>query len=166
LKQIQETASAKGKTFAIIADEAHSSQTGNTASELKKVLSDEDWKSLQDGGEVDIEDVLAAEMANRADPKNISFFAYTATPKAKTMELFGRIGESGKPEPFHVYTMQQAIEEGFILDVLQNYTPYKLAFKLTHNGEEYDSESISKEAKNIFVKGSITDVKNEFQVNN
>lgn len=145
LKQIQETASAKGKTFAIIADEAHSSQTGNTASELKKVLSDEDWKSLQDGGEVDIEDVLAAEMANRADPKNISFFAYTATPKAKTMELFGRIGESGKPEPFHVYTMQQAIEEGFILDVLQNYTPYKLAFKLTHNGEEYDSESISKE---------------------
>jgi type I restriction enzyme R subunit len=59
--------------------------------------------------------------------------------------LFGRIGESGRPEPFHVYTMQQAIEEGFILDVLQNYTPYKLAFKLTHNGEEYDSESISKE---------------------
>jgi type I restriction enzyme, R subunit len=145
LKQIQETASAKGKTFAIIADEAHSSQTGNTASELKKVLSDEDWKSYQDGGEVDVEDVLAAEMANRADPKNISFFAYTATPKAKTMELFGRVGESGKPEPFHVYTMQQAIEEGFILDVLQNYTPYKLAFKLTHNGEEYDSESISKE---------------------
>lgn len=145
LKQIQETASAKGKTFAIIADEAHSSQTGNTASELKKVLSDEDWKSLQDGGEVDVEDVLAAEMANRADPKNISFFAYTATPKAKTMELFGRIGDSGKPESFHVYTMQQAIEEGFILDVLQNYTPYKLAFKLTHNGEEYDSESISKE---------------------
>jgi type I restriction enzyme R subunit len=145
LKQIQETASAKGKTFAIIADEAHSSQTGNTASELKKVLSDEDWKSVQDGGEVDVEDILAAEMANRADPKNISFFAYTATPKAKTMELFGRIGESGKPEPFHVYTMQQAIEEGFILDVLQNYTPYKLAFKLTHNGEEYDSESISKE---------------------
>lgn len=145
LKQIQETASAKGKTFAIIADEAHSSQTGNTASELKKVLSDEDWKTWQDGGEVDVEDVLAAEMANRADPKNISFFAYTATPKAKTMELFGRVGDSGKPEPFHVYTMQQAIEEGFILDVLQNYTPYKMAFKLTHNGEEYDSESISKE---------------------
>jgi type I restriction enzyme, R subunit len=141
LKQIQETAAAKGKTFAIIADEAHSSQTGNTASELKKVLSDEDWKSFQDGGEFDIEDVLAAEMANRADPKNISFFAYTATPKAKTMELFGRIGESGKPEPFHVYTMQQAIEEGFILDVLQNYTPYKLAFKLSHNGQDYDSDA-------------------------
>jgi type I restriction enzyme R subunit len=141
LKQIQETASAKSKTFAIIADEAHSSQTGNTASELKKVLSDEDWKSVQDGGEIDVEDVLAAEMANRADPKNISFFAYTATPKAKTMELFGRVGDSGKPEPFHVYTMQQAIEEGFILDVLQNYTTYKTAFKLTHNGQDYDSES-------------------------
>jgi len=140
LGQIQESSAAKGKNFAIIADEAHSSQTGNTASTLKKVLSDEDWASLQDGGEVDVEDLLAAEMANRAEPGNISFFAYTATPKAKTMELFGRTGESGKPEPFHVYTMQQAIEEGFILDVLQNYTPYKLAFKLTHNGQDYDSE--------------------------
>jgi type I restriction enzyme, R subunit len=141
LGQIQESSAAKGKNFAIIADEAHSSQTGNTASTLKKVLSDEDWKSLQDGGEIDVEDLLAAEMANRAEPGNISFFAYTATPKAKTMELFGRVGSSGKPEPFHVYTMQQAIEEGFILDVLQNYTPYKLAFKLAYNGLDYDSES-------------------------
>ena len=140
LGQIQESSAARGKNFAIIADEAHSSQTGNTASTLKKVLADEDWKSLQDGGEIDVEDLLAAEMANRAEPGNISFFAYTATPKAKTMELFGRVGLSGKPEPFHVYTMQQAIEEGFILDVLQNYTPYKLAFKLTHNGQDYDSE--------------------------
>ncbi len=141
LGQIQETSAAKGKTFAIIADEAHSSQTGNTASELKKVLSDEDWKSLNDGGEFDLEDLLAAEMANRAEPNNISFFAYTATPKAKTMELFGRIKEGEEfPSPFHVYTMQQAIEEGFILDVLKNYTPYKLAFKLTHNGQEYDSD--------------------------
>lgn len=140
LGQIQESSAAKGKNFAIIADEAHSSQTGNTASTLKKVLSDEDWKSLQDGGEIDVEDLLAAEMASRAEPVNISFFAYTATPKAKTLELFGRVGPSGKPEPFHVYTMQQAIEEGFILDVLKNYTPYKLAFKLTHNGQDYDSE--------------------------
>jgi len=140
LGQIQESAAAKGKSFAIIADEAHSSQTGNTASSLKKVLSDEDWKSLQDGGDFDIEDLLAAEMANRAEPSNISFFAYTATPKAKTMELFGRVKEGEEfPSPFHVYTMQQAIEEGFILDALQNYTPYKLAFKLTHNGQEYDS---------------------------
>ena len=140
LGQIQESSAAKGKNFAIIADEAHSSQTGNTASTLKKVLSDEDWQSLQDGGEIYVEDLLAAEMENRANPGNISFFAFTATPKAKTMELFGRKGSSGKPEPFHVYTMQQAIEEGFILDVLQNYTPYKLAFKLTHNGQDYDSE--------------------------
>lgn len=140
LGQIQESSAAKGKNFAIIADEAHSSQTGNTASTLKKVLSDEDWESLQDGGQIDVEDLLAAEMENRANPGNISFFAFTATPKAKTMELFGRKGSSGKPEPFHVYTMQQAIEEGFILDVLQNYTPYKLAFKLTHNGQDYDSE--------------------------
>jgi type I restriction enzyme R subunit len=140
LGQIRESSAAKGKNFAIIADEAHSSQTGNTASTLKKVFSDEDWASLQDGGEIDVEDVLAAEMANRAEPGNSSFFAYTATPKAKTMELFGRVGAAGRPEPFHVYTMQRAIEEGFILDALQNYTPYKLAFKLTHNGQDYDSE--------------------------
>jgi len=141
LGQIQESAAAKDKTFAIIADEAHSSQSGATANKLKEVLSDQDWAELQDGGESSLEDVLAVEMANRAEAKNISFFAYTATPKAKTMELFGRVGPSGLPEPFHVYTMQQAIEEKFILDVLQCYTPYKLAFKLTHDGQEYDSEA-------------------------
>jgi type I restriction enzyme R subunit len=141
LGQIQQSAAAKNKSFAIIADEAHSSQSGATASKLKEVLSDQDWAHLQDGGETSIEDLLAIEMANRADAKNLSFFAFTATPKAKTMELFGRKGDSGLPEPFHVYTMQQAIEEKFILDVLKCYTPYKLAFKLTHDGKEYDSDS-------------------------
>jgi type I restriction enzyme, R subunit len=90
---------------------------------------------------VDAEDVLAAEMTARAESKNLSFFAFTATPKAKTLELFGRKGPDGLPHPFHLYSMQQAIEEGFILDVLKNYTPYKTAFRLTHNGRSYETDS-------------------------
>ena len=139
LREIRSSGALKGKSFAIIADEAHSSQTGNTSTKLKQVLSPEEFADWQDGGEIDVEAMLAAEMAEKSDATNISYFAYTATPKAKTLELFGRIGDDGLPHPFHLYTMQQAIEEGFILDVLQNYTPYKLAFKLAHNGVEYDS---------------------------
>ncbi|TFB47261.1 type I restriction endonuclease subunit R [Cryobacterium tagatosivorans] len=140
LKAIRTSGALVGRSFAVIADEAHSSQTGNTSAQLKHVLSPDELADLADGGEIDIEALLAAEMAEKATAANISFFAYTATPKAKTLELFGRLGDDGLPHPFHVYTMQQAIEEGFILDVLQNYTPYKLAFKLAHNGREYDSE--------------------------
>ncbi|MCU1584346.1 MAG: restriction endonuclease subunit [Microbacteriaceae bacterium] len=139
LKAIRTSGALVGRSFAIIADEAHSSQTGNTSAKLKHVLSPDELASLEDGGEYDIEALLAAEMEEKATAANLSFFAYTATPKAKTLELFGRTGADGLPHPFHLYTMQQAIEEGFILDVLQNYTPYKLAFKLAHNGREYDS---------------------------
>ena len=126
-------------SFAIIADEAHSSQTGSTANKVKQVLSPEEAAEFDDGGEVDIEALLALQMETRANATNISYFAYTATPKAKTLELFGRAGADGKPQPFHLYSMQQAIEEEFILDVLKNYTPYKVAFKLAHGGQEYDS---------------------------
>jgi type I restriction enzyme R subunit len=105
----------------------------STATEL-------DDLDLEDGGTIDAEDVLAAEMAARAEAKNLSFFAFTATPKAKTLELFGHKGIDGTPHPFHLYSMQQAIEEGFILDVLRNYTPYKTAFRLTHNGQTYQTE--------------------------
>jgi type I restriction enzyme R subunit len=139
LKEIRSSGALKGRSFAIIADEAHSSQTGNTSAKVKQVLSPEELAELADGGEIDVEAILAAEMAEKADAKNISYFAYTATPKAKTLELFGRPGADDLPEPFHLYTMQQAIEEGFILDVLQNYLTYKLAFKL-NNGVEYDSD--------------------------
>lgn len=128
-------------SFAIIADEAHSSQTGTTANKVKQVLSPEDAADLDDGGEVSIESLLALQMEARANATNISYFAYTATPKAKTLELFGRKNSDGLPAPFHLYTMQQAIEEGFILDVLQNYTPYKVAFKLAHEGQEYDADA-------------------------
>ncbi|GAA1495327.1 type I restriction endonuclease subunit R [Paeniglutamicibacter kerguelensis] len=140
LKAIAESRALKGRNFAIIADEAHSSQTGSTANKLKKVLSSEELADVNDGGEFDVEAFLAAEMSERADAKNISYFAFTATPKAKTLELFGRKGPDGLPQPFHLYSMQQAIEERFILDVLQNYTSYKVAYRLTHKGQDYDSE--------------------------
>lgn len=144
LKLIQETAALAGRTFAVIADEAHSSQTGTSAGALTKMLTAEEQADLADGGEVDTEALLAAAMANTAHAPNISFFAFTATPKAKTLELFGRkpagTGPDTLPEPFDLYSMQQAIEEGFILDVLQSYTPYKVAWKLAHGGQEYDDD--------------------------
>lgn len=130
LKAVQELAATQGKRFAVIADEAHSSQTGEAASRLKQVLSAEELQELADGGEVSTEDLLAAQMAARANDKGITYVAFTATPKAKTLELFGRrpnpdqpAGPGNLPEPFHVYSMRQAIEEGFILDVLKNLRP-------------------------------------------
>ena len=144
LDLIHTQASLKGKNFAVIADEAHSSQAGEASKRLKAALAATELDDLDDGGTVDAEDVLAAEIAARAESTNISFFAFTATPKAKTLELFGHKGAGGgKPHPFHLYSMQQAIEEGFILDVLKNYTPYKTAFRLTHNGQAYESEATS-----------------------
>jgi type I restriction enzyme R subunit len=149
LEEVRKLAATKGKRFAVIADEAHSSQSGEAASKLKAVLSPEELKELQDGGEVSTEDILAAQMAARAQDRGITFVAFTATPKNKTMEIFGTrpdpskpAGPGNLPAPFHVYSMRQAIEEGFILDVLKNYTPYKLAFKLAHNGQEYDDQMV------------------------
>jgi type I restriction enzyme, R subunit len=139
LDLIQTEAKLKGKNFAVIADEAHSSQAGEASKKLKAALSVTEIDELGDGGELSAEDVLVAEMAARAQSKNLSFFAFTATPKAKTLELFGTKAGEGPPEPFHLYSMQQAIEEGFILDVLKNYTPYKTAFRLTHNGQVYET---------------------------
>ncbi|HWU31331.1 MAG TPA: type I restriction endonuclease subunit R, partial [Marmoricola sp.] len=130
-----------GKSFAVIADEAHSSQTGSTAGALTKILSPDEQAAVAEGAPIDSEAYLQWAMEVTAKASNISYFAFTATPKAKTLELFGRIpaGGSSLPEPFDLYTMQQAIEEGFILDVLQNYTPYKVAWQLQHPGDDYDS---------------------------
>ena len=151
LQAVQELAATEGKRFAVIADEAHSSQTGEAAAKLKQLLSAEEWAELQDGGEVDTEALLAAQMEAKAGAaKGLTYIAFTATPKGKTLELFGRKGADGLPQPFHVYSMRQAIEEGFILDVLRNYTNYKLAFKLAHNGEEYDEKAVE---RNTAMKG-------------
>lgn len=151
LKAVEELAATQGKRFAVIADEAHSSQTGEAAAKLKAVLSTEELQELNDGGEISTEDLLAAQMAARSGDGGISYVAFTATPKAKTLELFGRrpnpdlpASADNLPAPFHVYSMRQAIEEGFILDVLQNYTPYKLAFKLAHNGQELDEKEVER----------------------
>jgi len=147
LQAVQELAATEGKRFAVIADEAHSSQTGEAAAKLKQLLSAEEWAELQDGGEIDTEVLLAAGMAARVGgSKGLTYVAFTATPKQKTLELFGRPGPDGLPQPFHVYSMRQAIEEGFILDVLKNYTPYKLAFKLAHDGKEYDESQVERSA--------------------
>lgn len=153
LAAVQELAATQGKRFAVIADEAHSSQTGEAAAKLRQVLSAAELKELEEGGEVGTEDILAAQMAGRADRDGITYVAFTATPKAKTIELFGTrpdaskpAGQSNLPAPFHVYSMRQAIEEGFILDVLLNYTTYKLAFKLAHQGKELDDAEVERSA--------------------
>ncbi|CAJ7978018.1 HsdR family type I site-specific deoxyribonuclease [Burkholderia pseudomallei] len=146
LQAVQELAATEGKRFAVIADEAHCSQTGEAAAKLKQLLSAEEWADLQDGGEIDTEALLAAQMEARTGAKGLTYVAFTATPKQKTLELFGRPGPDGLPEPFHVYSMRQAIEEGFILDVLKNYTSYKLAFRLAHNGQEYDEKQVERSA--------------------
>ncbi|RZD17142.1 MAG: DEAD/DEAH box helicase [Candidatus Acididesulfobacter guangdongensis] len=146
LEAIRKETSLKGRKFAVIADEAHSSQAGSMAKALKQVLTAE---QIEEGEEISADDLLAAEMAARPQSSNVSYFAFTATPKHKTMELFGRrpdpnlpSSETNKPDAFHIYSMRQAIEEGFILDVLKNYTAYKLAFKLAHNGQDYDEETL------------------------
>jgi type I restriction enzyme R subunit len=146
LQAVQELAATEGKRFAVIADEAHSSQTGEAAAKLKQLLSAEEWAELQDGGTVDTEALLAAQMEARTGAKGLTYVAFTATPKQKTLELFGRPGPDGLPQPFHVYSMRQAIEEGFILDVLKNYTTYKLAFKLAHDGQDYDETEVERNA--------------------
>lgn len=153
LEAVRELAATEGKRFAVIADEAHSSQSGEAASKLKAVLSPEELEELKDGGEISTEDLLAAQMTARADDGGVTFVAFTATPKTKTLELFGtrpdptrKPAEDNLPHPFHVYSMQQAIEEGFILDVLQNYISYKLAFRLAHDGKDYDETSVERSA--------------------
>ncbi|RFA25786.1 restriction endonuclease subunit R [Alkalilimnicola ehrlichii] len=121
--------------YAVIADEAHSSQTGSSASKLKAILG----ADRPEGEELSAEDLLSAAVSVRKPSERISYYAFTATPKGKTLELFGRApdpsaprGPDNKPEAFHVYSMRQAIEEGFILDVLKRYVTYNTAWKLAH----------------------------------
>jgi type I restriction enzyme R subunit len=135
--------------YAVIADEAHSSQTGSSASKLKQILGSD----ALDAEEVSAEELLDAAVQARQPNERISYYAFTATPKAKTLELFGRpvdptlpASSSNKPEAFHMYSMRQAIEEGFILDVLRNYTTYSTAWKIAHPDGE-DDEVDSKKAR-------------------
>lgn len=143
---------AEGR-FAVIADEAHSSQTGSAASKLKAILVGARPEADEDG-DISAEDMLDAAVAARRATDRISYYAFTATPKARTLELFGRapdpsqpVSAENKPEAFHLYSMRQAIEEGFILDVLKNYTTYNMAWRIAHAGDEDDQEVDSKQAR-------------------
>ncbi len=138
------------RRFAVIVDEAHSSQTGEAAKDLKAALgaaSAEAQLEAAEGAEAadaptDPQDALAATVAARGRQPNLSFFAFTATPKARTLELFGRKNLDGNYAPFHLYSMRQAIEEGFILDVLKYYTTYATYWKVgkaVADDPEYDT---------------------------
>ena len=171
------------RRYAVIVDEAHSSQGGEASTALRSVLGEASQPKVsakpakgasnattqsaamadarptygkpdalddaQDPDEPTHEDEIVRTMASRGKQKNLSFFAFTATPKAKTLEVFGRPNPSdpgGKPLPFHLYSMRQAIEEGFILDVLKNFTTYKAYYKLVQRSAERDPDVKKKEA--------------------
>ena len=140
-----------GKCFAVIVDEAHSSQTGTAARKMKSALADKE-AALEEFARMEEEtpdpgDRLLDELAAHGNHRNLSFFAFTATPKGKTLDMFGSPHEDGKRYPYHVYSMRQAIEEGFILDVLGNYVTYGMYYKLLKNIDsdpELDSSSATK----------------------
>ena len=139
----QEVDAAAGRNYAIIVDEAHSSQTGSSAMKLKSALADTE-EALREYAEIegksedeiDQNDKVVQEMLTHGKHKNLSFFAFTATPKAATLEMFGSEWDDGSFHPFHIYSMRQAIEEGFILNVLQNYMTYNTCFKIAKNTED------------------------------
>ena len=123
-EHLAEISGQSSKNFVVIVDEAHSSQSGQAAQAMSDALTREERSS----GE--IEDIILAHQKARGPQPNITFLAFTATPRNVTLERFGDIGPDGKPYPFHLYSMRQAIEEGFILDVLQNYTTYEAYYQL------------------------------------
>jgi type I restriction enzyme R subunit len=136
LRSLDEDETLSGRTYAVIVDEAHSSQSGESATDLKELLgsmSAEDLDLDEDDG---TPAALLARLAARGKQPNLSFFAFTATPKGKTLELFGSHDEDGVPRAFHTYSMRQAIEEGFIVDVLANYTTYDQLFRLETAAQE------------------------------
>jgi type I restriction enzyme, R subunit len=144
---IEKAAELKGRRYAVIVDEAHSSQTGDAAASVKAVLGSGSAHADEEDAEegVDVEDQVVAALTARGAQPNLSFFAFTATPKAKTLELFGTPGVDGRPEAVHLYSMRQAIEEGFILDVLENYTTYTTFWKVAKNLDD-DPEVVKPEA--------------------
>ena len=134
----EQISSLPGQRFAVIVDEAHSSQTGESTKHLKMVLAASSLESAEDEDttESDVEDKIMDEIRARGPLENVSHFAFTATPKARTLELFGEKQTDGTFEPFSLYSMRQAIEEGFILDVLENYTTYKTYWRLLKTIED------------------------------
>lgn len=139
------------RSFAVIIDEAHSSQSGIAADKVNETLT-----GSGDEEPVDVQDQILAAMTARKMSKNASYFAFTATPKPATLEKFGRQGADGKFYPFHLYSMKQAIEEKFILDVLEKYTTYKSYYEVQKSVEEnplFDTAKAQKKLK-AFVEAS------------
>ena len=152
----QEVDDTKGKGYAIIVDEAHSSQTGSSATKLKTALADtelalREYAEIEGMAEDEIDktDKLLQEMIVHGKHKNLSFFAFTATPKAQTLEMFGTERMDGSFHPFHIYSMKQAIQEGFIMDVLQNYMTYHTCFKIAKTIPDNPEVPASRAAKVI-----------------
>jgi type I restriction enzyme R subunit len=148
---LDEIALDAGKTFAIVIDEAHSSQGGKTSAAMNQALGDEEERDAEDA----VNEALEARMAARKMLTNASYFAFTATPKNKTLEMFGEplppdAEGKVKHQPFHSYTMKQAVEEGFILDVLKQYTPVDSYYKLvkkTEDDPEFDTKRAQKKLR-------------------
>ena len=142
----------QNKTFAIIIDEAHSSQSGKNAQKMGEAISNKESNHI-DSNEIDIEEELIKIIENKKFQKNASYFAFTATPKPKTLEMFGipcEINGERKFIPFHLYSMKQAIEEGFILDVLKGYITYKSYYKIISSiddDKEYDKAKANAKLK-------------------
>lgn len=155
---LEKVAGLERKKYAVIIDEAHSSQGGKASTALTNVLSDKTLEAAYEEDRIaeenldDVDEKIVEAIMKSGKQDNVSFFAFTATPKAKTLEKFGTIGIDGKPTAFHQYTMRQAIEEGFILDVLQNYTTYKTYWKLVKESEK-DPEVSRKQATKKLVQG-------------
>ena len=149
----QEIGQLPGQRFALIVDEAHSSQSGESTRDLNRVLAPsslEEAEAEEAGQEAseeeELDNVVLTQMAGRQQPTNVSTFAFTATPKPKTLELFGNRQPDGSFAPFHLYSMRQAIEERFILDVLESYTTYKAYWRLLKTIEDdprYDKTKAS-----------------------
>lgn len=153
---ILQSTTLRARNFAVIIDEAHSSTSGTTAVDLRNALTGESDTEFQ---KLSTEEQLCALQEGRGFPKNISFYAFTATPKAQTITMFGSPprevpadGDRLPPEPFHVYTMQQAIEEGFILDVLKNYVSYDTASRISLESEDADTYVRGRAAKREVAK--------------
>lgn len=142
---LKELSGQSGRRFAILVDEAHGSQSGKTASALKDALTRDPEQPNE------VEEAIKAAQKGRGPQQNISYFAFTATPRNVTLELFGSRDHAGLPRPFHLYSMRQAIEEGFILDVLQNYMTYGAYYKLEKVIED-DPRFKTKKAQRVVAK--------------
>jgi type I restriction enzyme R subunit len=142
------------RKYAIIIDEVHGSQTGESAKKLKEVLTAKDLEEAEreereTNEDEDAEDNIRRSMEARGKQSNLSYYGFTATPKDKTLQIFGTKNSEGDFEPFHLYSMKQAIEERFIMDILLNYTPYELFFKLSKSIENDPTLNKKKTVKAI-----------------